>query len=331
MSQGTVTPKRQITLVNEVAGRIVDVSPTFEEGRFFKKGEVLLRLDDRDYRNAVAIADTQIMVAKRDLALEEGQARQAKRVWRDLGSEEANALSLRKPQLNAARAGLRSAQAERSRALLNVERTLINVPFDGRIAATSVALGEFVAAGSSLATVYASDIVEVRLPLSNQQLALTGFTPGDEIETQGGESAVSLSAILGDKRYTWQATNARMDASIDTTTRFYHLTAAIKNPFDKQAFEQPLLVGLFVNATIKGHVYDDVIMLPQKALLDNKQVYVLSNDDRLSLVDVRIIDRQANTVVIESSIEAGEKIVVSDPRVLKEGLQVHANELKDSQ
>ncbi len=328
-SQGTVAPKRQINLVNEVAGRIVKVSPDFEAGRFFKKDEVLLRLDDRDYRNTVAIADTQIVVAKRELALEQGQARQAKRVWRDLGSKAANSLSLREPQLEAAKAGLRSAQAERSRALLNVEKTSISVPFDGRIDVKSVALGEFVAAGTTLATVYDSSMVEVRLPLNNQQLALTGFIPGEDISKQqlGSEPKVVLSATVGDRTYRWHATNARMDASIDSTTRFYHLTAEIKNPFDKKIFEQPLLVGLFVSADIQGRVYDDVIRLPQKALVNDKQVYVVSADNTLLLKDIRIIDRRDNMAIVESSISLGEKIVVSDPRVLKEGLQVNTNEL----
>lgn len=330
-SQGTVVPKRQINLVNEVAGRIIKVLPNFEEGHFFKKDEVLLQLDDRDYRNAVAIADTQIAIAQRDLDLERGQARQAKRVWRDLGSKAANALSLREPQLNAAKAGLRSAQAERSRALLDVEKTSISVPFDGRIDVTSVALGEFVAAGTTLATVYDSHLVEVRLPLNNQQLGLTGFIPGEKVTKQqlGDEPKVVLSAIIGDKSYSWQATSVRMDASIDSTTRFYHLTADIKNPFDKTLFEQPLLVGLFVSANIEGRVYQDVIRLPQKALVNDKQVYVVGDDNRLSLRSVRIIDKRDNMAIVESSIGLGEKIVVSDPRVLKDGLQVSTNELRN--
>jgi len=330
-SQGTVVPKRQINLVSEVAGRIVKVLPNFEEGHFFKKGEVLLRLDDRDYRNAVSITDTQIVVAQRDLDLERGQARQAKRVWRDLGSKAANALSLREPQLNAAKAGLRSAQAERNRALLNVEKTSISVPFDGRIDVKSVALGEFVSVGTTLATVYDSSLVEVRLPLNNQQLALTGFVPGEKVTKQqlGDEPKVMLSATIGDKLYSWQATSARMDASIDSATRFYHLSAQIKNPFDKKLFEQPLLVGLFVSADIQGRVYQDVIRLPQKALVNDSQVYVVGADNSLSLRAVRIIDKRDNMAIIESSISLGEKIVVSDPRVLKEGLQVNTNELRN--
>lgn len=331
-SQGTVTPKRQINLVSEVAGRVVDVSANFEEGRFFKIDETLLRLDNRDYRNAVIIADTQIAVAERELALEKGQVRQAKRTWRDLGSKEANSLVLREPQLNAAKAGLRSAKAERNRALLNVERTTISVPFNGRIQVKSVALGEFVSAGTSLATVYDSEAVEIRLPLNNQQLALAGFIPGKKISSEqliDGSHNVLLSATIGNKIHQWPATSMRMDVNVDSATRFYHLIAEINNPFDSDKFEQPLLVGLFVQAKIQGELYKNVIQLPKKALIDDEYVFVVNDDNKLSLRSISVVDRQKNTVVVKSDIKAGEQIVVSDPRVLKQDLTVEINTVKN--
>lgn len=331
-SQGTVTPKRQINLVSEVAGRVVDVSASFEEGHLFKADEALLRLDDRDYRLAAVIAETQIAVAERELALEQGQVRQAKRTWRDLGSKEANSLVLREPQLNAAKAGLRAAKAERNRALLNVERTTISVPFDGRIEVKSVALGEFVSAGTSLAVVYDSEAVEIRLPLNNQQLALAGFTPGKKISNKpliDKIPNVLLSATIGDNLYHWPATSLRMDVDIDPTTRFYHLIAEINNPFDTDKFEQPLLVGLFVQAEIRGKLHENVIQIPKKSLIDDEHVFVVNRENKLSLRTIKIVDRQKNTVVVRSDIKAGEQIVVSDPRVLKQDLTVEINTVKN--
>lgn len=330
-SQGTVTPKRQINLVSEVAGKVIEVSPKFEEGSFFNSSEQLLRLDDREYRQAVVVADTQVIVAQRELALEQGQARQAKRVWRELGSKEANALSLRQPQLNAAKAGLRSAKAERSTALLNVERASISVPFDGRIQQKSVALGEFVSVGSVLATVYDSQSIEVRLPLNNQQLALAGFIPGKPIseEQLSGElPTVLLSAKVGDNLYQWPATSIKMDVEIDSATRFYHLIVEIVNPFDSDKFEQPLLVGLFVQAAIRGASHEGVIKLPKKALVDDEHVFVVDNENKLSLRQVHIVDRQKDTMFVKAAVDVGEKIVVSDPRVLRQDLYVEVNLLK---
>jgi RND family efflux transporter MFP subunit len=330
VSQGTVMPRREINLVNEVAGRVVEVSSNFDVGRFFKADQLLIALDDRDYRYGLAIANTQIVVAERDLALEEGQARQAKRIWRDLGSNSANSLALREPQLNAAKASLRAAIAERDRAMLDVERTRVSVPFDGRIQTKSIALGEFVSAGTSLATVYGSEAVEVRLPLNNKQLALAGLTPGKEIASDLQRDSVSnvlLSATIGDDLYHWPVTSMRMDAVIDETTRFYYLIVEVKDPFSSANFEQPLLVGLFVQAKISGKLHENVIQVPTKALIDDAYVFVVNSDNKLSLRAVEIVDRQKNAVIIESDIDDGELIVVSDTRVLKQGLTVETNEL----
>jgi RND family efflux transporter MFP subunit len=330
ISQGTVMPKRQINLVNEVAGRVVEVSSNFDVGRFFKADQALIVLDDRDYRYGLAIANTQIVVAERELALEQGQARQAKRVWRDLGSNSANSLALREPQLNAAKAGLRAATAERDQAILNVERTRISVPFDGRIQTKSVALGEFVSAGTSLATLYGSEAVEVRLPLNNQQLALAGLTPGKEIANElqsDGSPNVLLSATIGDDLYRWPVTSMRMDAVIDEATRFYYLIVEVKDPFNSANFEQPLLVGLFVQAKIRGKLHENVIQVPKKALINDTYIFVVNSDNKLSPRTIEIVDRQKNTVIIKSDVNEGERIVISDTRVLKQDLTVETNEL----
>ena len=105
-TQGTVRPLREINLVSQVAGRIEAVSPRFAEGGFFQAGDELLRIESIDYELAIARSESDVAAARQRVAEEQGRSRQAQREWRDLGSEEANALFLRKPQLAAARAAL---------------------------------------------------------------------------------------------------------------------------------------------------------------------------------------------------------------------------------
>ncbi len=320
-TQGTIVPRREINLVAEVSGRVVEVAEGFVNGGFFNANELLVKLDDRDYRNALIIADTQVATAERELALEQGQARQAKREWRDLGSAASNALSLRQPQLKAAKAALNSSKAERNMAVLNVERAQIKAPFAGRVRSTTVDLGQFVPVGATLGTVYDSTAVEVRLPLSNEQLALTDLAPGSIIEKDSRPSLM-LSADVGGQRQQWPATLTRMEASIDTTTRFYYVIAEVEQPFDTSLYPQPLLVGLFVEADIPGREFEQAIAIPQKALVD-KQVFTIGNENKLTLKDITIINKENGLVWVKSSIiQSGERIVVSDPRVLRDGILV---------
>lgn len=53
-AQGTVTPRRDIQLVSQVGGQIIESAPQFVAGGRFQKGDWLVRLDPRDYRNALA-------------------------------------------------------------------------------------------------------------------------------------------------------------------------------------------------------------------------------------------------------------------------------------
>lgn len=324
-SQGTVEPKRRINLVAEVSGRVVDINDDFVSGGFFSSGEALVKLDERDYRYALANAESQLASAERELALEKGQARQAKRVWRDLGSREANSLSLREPQVKAARSALNAAKAEQQRANLNIERTAISVPFDGRVDSVQVNLGQFVPAGSSVGTVFDSNIVEVRLPLSNEQFDLLGLKPNTDDKSVLSAVAVELRSRIGGNTYQWPATLSRIEAAIDSRTRLFHVVVEVQQPFDPERYDYPLLVGLFVQASIEGKTLENVISLPKKALLDD-QVFVVVSDNSLELRPVTLIESHDDRVWVKASIEQGEKIVVSDPRVLREGSSVELSE-----
>lgn len=324
-SQGIVEPKRQINLVAEVSGRVIGISDDFVSGGFFKSGDTLVKLDDRDYRYALANAQAQVASAERELALEKGQARQAKRVWRDLGSNEANSLSLREPQVKAARLALNAAKAEQQRALLNIERASISAPFDGRVDSAQVNIGQFVPTGSSIGSVFDSGVVEVRLPLNSEQFDLLGIRPNADDRSVLSAVPVKLSSFIGDTLYEWPATLSRIEASLDSRTRLFHIVVEVEQPFDPDAHGYPLLVGLFVEAILQGKTLENVISMPKKALLDD-QVFVLGDENKLELRAVTLVDSDDDTVWIKSNIAQGQQIVVSDPRVLREGSRVETNQ-----
>ena len=148
------------------------VSDAFLEGRFFKKDDALLQLERSDYDFAIARAVAQEAAAAQRLAEERGRNLQAKREWRDLGSSEANDLFLRKPQLYAAETALEAARADVEAAELALARTTVRAPFDGRLEKKQWMLGSLWRPVPWLAQVYATDRVEVLLPISESQLAL---------------------------------------------------------------------------------------------------------------------------------------------------------------
>lgn len=151
-SYGTVKPRTQSLLVAQASGQIIDVSDEFREGGFFEKGDVLLKLDDRDHQAEVKSAQANLLTAEQSLLEEKARGQQALTDWKRLGgSSQASSLVLREPQLAAAQAQVLSAQATLEKAELDLERTKVTAPYAGRILSRSVDLGQVVSNNTQLA------------------------------------------------------------------------------------------------------------------------------------------------------------------------------------
>lgn len=324
-TQGTVEPRHQIDIVSQVAGEIVEVSPWFADGGFFSEGEKLVQVEPADYEIAVVQAQSRVAEARQMLATEKGRARQARREWRDLGNEEANALFLRKPQVASAEASLKAAEAALEQAELNLQRTSIKAPFDGRIRSTHVDRGQFVSPGTPIARIYASDKVEIRLPLTNRQLRLVELPYGWSHDSGIAAPRVTLSAELGNRSFEWEGELVRTDASIDVASRVVFAVAEVNDPFmlTEDFTRVPLSIGLFVSARIEGREIDQVLTLPRDALYENHYIYRLDSSNRLQTIDVEVLEANSDFVLVRSeAIARGDRIVISHVQYANDGLEV---------
>ena len=322
-SQGTVTAKTAIDVTSQVGGQVVAVSEHFAAGGFFAADEALLQLDPRDYEIALARAEAALADARNVLAQEEGQARQAQREWRELGNERANNLFLRKPQLAAAKASVSAAEAEVRQAQLNLERTAIRLPFAGRTTEVTVNLGQYVGANATVANVYATDVMEVRLPLSARDMQLLNLNAS--AHGQGLQPlAVKLSFGVGEKTQQWLGQVVRVESVVNTQSRLFYVVAEIRNS-DSTANEKSaiattagLIPGLFVAAEITSNPYDGVAVLPRKALYKSDQVMVLDEQRRLQLQAVDVLQADENSLVVRG-LQAGQWVLSHPPGFIDMG------------
>jgi len=325
-TQGTVQPAREIDLVAQVSGQVVGVNDYFAKGEFFESGVTLVQIDDRDYHYQLARAEAGIADAKRLLAEEKARALQAKREWRNLGSEEANALFLREPQVEAAEAGVKAATAERNQAALNLERTAIKTPFAGRVRQKHVDLGQYVTAGSPVARIYDTQKVEIRLPLTNRQLAFVDLPQGVQKSAEGElfQPEVTLSALRGDQRLTWQGRIVRTEAEVDATSRVTYAVAEILQPFaiEASADQLPLLIGMFVEAEVMGKTFDEVYELPRHALYKANQLWLVGADEKLHLKTVRVLQSDSRRLLFTGDLASDERVVISHLHSPIEGMAV---------
>jgi RND family efflux transporter MFP subunit len=323
-TQGTIQPRREIDLVAQVSGKVVSVADNFADGGFFEQGTTLVNIEDSDYRFALSRAEAKVAEAEQLLATEKGRARQAKREWRELGNREANALFLRKPQLAAAQAGLNAAKADRDQAQLNLERTQVSTPFKGRLRETAVDLGQYVNAGARVARYYATDVVEVRLPLSDRQVALLDLPLGYQDADQTVHPDVVVNAVFAGKNWQWSGKIKRTDASIDVESRMVYAVAEIAHPFEvaEGSDRPPLSIGQFIQAQINGKAFNNMLLLPRAALQADNKIWTLDKDNRLQLMTVNILQAGSNKVAVQLETNQPVRVVVSIMPVAVVGMQV---------
>ena len=323
ISQGTVQPRREINIVAQVGGIVVSVSPDFADGGFFDADAVLVQLEDADYRFAALRAEAQVADAAQLVAQEKGRARQAAREWRDLGNSEANELFLRKPQLAAAQSSLAAAEAELEQARLNLQRTSISVPFNGRIREKQVDVGQYVSPGTLLAQVYDTDVVQVRVPLTDRQVALLDLPLNFQRSNSSQGAIVSLRARFADREWSWFGEVVRTDASIDVDSRVVYAVVEVPDPFepDEATGRPPLAIGLFVEAEIQGRTLDTVATLPRSALRNDGTVLLVNDESRLANRAVRVLKTEPRQVWVQG-LQAGDRVVIQQPAVAVDGMAV---------
>ena len=319
-SQGSVVPVTEADLVSEVAGNIVWVAESFEVGGFFDAGDVLLRLDRRDYELAVASARASVAQAQVALTREEAEAEVAREEWDDLGEPgEPGPLVFREPQLDEARARVEAALANQARADLDLSRTAIRAPFAGRLRAKRVDRGEFVNRGVPTATIYSVDAAEVTLPVPDSELAFLDLPLGTEL--RGAGPRVLLRAQFAGARHEWEARIVRVGGEIDPATRMVNLIARVEDPYRAVGERPPLSVGLFVDAEVVGRSVDSVFEVPRGALVGADRLWLVE-DGRLALRQVGILRLDPDVAIVSDGLVGGDRISLTILDTAVDGMQV---------
>jgi RND family efflux transporter MFP subunit len=214
-------------------------------------------------------------------------------------------------------------------AMLDLERTEIRAPFDGRVRRENVDVGQFVSRGNSLAQLYSIDVAEVRLPLSSDDLAYVDLPLAyrDENGAVAAGPGVVLRADWAGKEYTWRGRIARTEGEIDEATRMLYAVAEVKDPYARGADPRrpPLAVGMFVRAEILGKSMAGAIVLPRSSVRGSDTVYVIDPDGRLRFRKVDIFKNERERVIVRSGLAEGERVCISPMEAAVDGMRVRVD------
>lgn len=318
-SQGTAVPKHSTTLVAEVSGQIIDVSGKYNAGGFFKKGDVLLQIDPSDYEVAVQQARAQLLQAQAALEEEKARARVAEEEWSQFKEGEAPALGLRKPQLASALAALESAEANLAMAERNLERTTIRAPYDSVLRSKQADLGQFVGAGSQIATLYGTEVAEVRLPLSDLDITYLNL-PGES----NAEPKVLLESQVSGVDTQWMGNLVRTEGVLDEASRVIYSVVEVEDPYNLngQTHKEPLRFGRFVQAQVEGQQVTGVMEVPTYAINPDGTVWTVADERKLQKKEIEVIRTQANTSIVSEGLEEGDLVVLTQLKNALNGMKV---------
>ena len=324
-TQGEVRPKTEIDLIPQVSGRIVGISESFAEGAEFGPGEMLIKIDDTDYKLAVVRAEARVAEAEVALQRELANAKIKKDHWLEKDTAgEPTPYALNKPQVKEAEAKLASAESDLKEAQLNVARTEISVPFKGRVRMRNVGIGQYVSAGTNLGKVFSTDTVEIRLPLTDSQLAELNLPMGFMADAFNAP-LVQFSAQVGNQGHTWNGRIVRTHASVDQQTRLIYAVAEVEDPYGLGSDSgTPIAVGMFVHADIAGVKSQSALVLPRLALRNANKVYVINDENRLEIRTVEVLSTSEETVLVSNGLEVGDKVVTSTIPAAVDGMEVRA-------
>ena len=320
---GEVRPRVQIDVISEVSGRVTRVSPRFIEGGSIGAGGALLTIEDRDY--VLAVSEARARLAARRLELEQALADADVAKKQLAGEANPSDLALKKPQIAQARAGLQAAELSLARAESDLSRTQISLPFDVRITETMVDEGQYVGAGRTVASVFSTDVAEVRLPLTDADIAALGVPIGYEAD-EGAGLRVQLSTDIAGATREWTGRLVRLDASLDPRPRSTFGTVEVANPFDVADGDMPMAPGLFVAADIEGRTLADVLAIPAAGLRAGGRVFIMNDDDLLEVRSVIVAHATASVAYLSSGVEEGDRIIVSPIRNPVAGMALSAIE-----
>jgi RND family efflux transporter MFP subunit len=316
---GVVRSSLSINLVSQVGGTITTVSSNMKEGGFFKKGEVLFQIDLREYELRVQSAQAEVKRQELALAKEEAESELARKEWESFNKNNNSTpsdLVLRTPQLESARSSLEAAVASLKLAELNLERTVIRAPFTGRVATRFTGKGQFVGAGTNLASVYSQEVMEVVVSIEDNRLRW--------LDLNNKKSPVAtVSGSFSGKESEWIGKVKRVAAQLDERNRLPRIIIEVPEPYKTD--NPPLIPNMFVQVKMEGIEIENSFLVPEKHIHD-KSLYI----EKDGLLEIRKIETSGflgENAVITEGLKENEKVVISPLSNPVNGMKVKGEEI----
>jgi RND family efflux transporter MFP subunit len=358
-SFGTVEPRESLKLVAQVRGPVVEISPTFKEGNFIKKGTRLIQIDPRSYgleveRRKVQIRQSEaelkrlkqevvnllsrVKIAKSDATLAKSEyLRLEKLIERKViaqsqldKSEQAYLASLARLQALENQRALIGPQKEQLIAARDMAKVLYEqANLDLERAGIDAAFDGWVLEKAIEVGQHVNVGQQLGSIYRSGQLDIVVRIPAKDFKWfsagLGQDTSVAADVLFENagEHYTWSGHVARVMAMMDERTRTLPMVIEVDEPATdgqkKNSFR--LRPGMFVTIKIKGKEIDQAFVVPRHVVYPGDVVYTVK-DNHLKIKEVNILRSYKDSVIIIEGLSEGELIVKTPLSSVKDGMSV---------
>jgi len=282
---GSLKSRQAVAVTAEVSGRVVELN--IQSGRAVARGQLLVRLDDRQ--------------AHADLQVAEARFADAQRQY-DRASRLVANNSIAQSQLDELRTALDVARAERLAAKIRLDNHRIEAPFDGLVGLTDISLGSYVSEGETITTL--DDTAQMELNFSVPERYLGQLQLGQPVQ---GESPAYLDEVFS-------GTLVELGARVSELSRTLPVRALVENRDGR------LRPGQFMSVTLTLGQREALVIPEQAILMRGADSFVFVVDgDVARRVRVTLGSRKPGQVEIRSGLTAGDAVVVTGQDRLSNG------------
>ncbi len=199
-------------------------------------------------------------------------------------------LVLRGPKVEAAKAAVVKAEVALISAEKDLSQTQITAPFDAIVVERLTTPGSYLQIGAAVTTLYSTDMVEIRVPLSTKDWK---NLPEPKSLT-GGHWPVQVTGI--EEKQNWAGRVWRAEQHVDITTRQRTLLVVVDSPLDQSP---PLLPGIFVEVGVYGKVAESVWELPSSSMSQQGEIWYVTENNTLAKLQVEPVFTKDDSIYVK--------------------------------
>ena len=307
---GQIRSRTLVALAAEVSGRVIGLRQPLEPGCLVDKGEILVRLDERDARLERDTSAARLHLLEQTLALARKDFLRKKRLLEEKKTGSRAEVDRAEQAMLTIQEQMQQQRQILARARLHLERCTIRAPFAGRITEVAVETDAYATPGKKLLTLADDKALELTVSLeSAEALAWLPFTGQAAPQANWFPPLRPVHCTL-----TWTG-NPEIGGSgtLDRIVRLDRQTRTLEVAIRLDAHPDgsiPLAAGMFCRATIPARSLEQVFTLPRQAVTFAHTVY-LSKNQRLQSQAVHVVWEQDNSVIIDRGLHRGDLVITN--------------------